>query len=84
MSSPVHNKVYLITGSASGMGRATAQTLLFRGAKVAACDINGKNLDELYNNLQAAKQRNTLTGLIDGRRATSGNSLNRQNVILED
>ncbi|KAL5362084.1 hypothetical protein BJX96DRAFT_176831 [Aspergillus floccosus] len=67
MSSPVHNKVYLVTGSASGMGLATAHTLLFRGAKLAACDINEKNLEEFYSNLEAAKQMDTLTGLVDVR-----------------
>ncbi|KAG2420913.1 hypothetical protein HFD88_000527 [Aspergillus terreus] len=65
MSSAVLDKVYIITGSASGMGLATAQTLLQRGAKIAACDINEKNLEEFYNSLEAAKKKVTLTGSVD-------------------
>lgn len=47
------------------MGLAAAQTLLQRGAKIAACDINEKNLEEFYNSLEAAKKKVTLTGSVD-------------------
>ncbi|RFU80216.1 short chain dehydrogenase [Trichoderma arundinaceum] len=38
------SKVALVTGSASGLGRVIAETLLARGASVAICDINPARL----------------------------------------
>lgn len=40
------NKVLVVTGAGSGMGREVALELLRRGAKVAAVDINVKGLEE--------------------------------------
>lgn len=42
----VANKVFVVTGGGSGMGRQLTLMLLDRGAKVAACDINEDSLKE--------------------------------------
>ena len=40
------SKVCLVTGSASGIGRATAAKMASLGARLALCDINLEGLDE--------------------------------------
>ncbi|MCW5873257.1 MAG: SDR family oxidoreductase [Anaerolineales bacterium] len=42
----IHEKVFVVTGSGSGIGRALTLALLQGGAKVAAVDINEANLKE--------------------------------------
>jgi NAD(P)-dependent dehydrogenase (short-subunit alcohol dehydrogenase family) len=42
----VANKVFVVTGAGSGIGRALAFTLLLRGAKVAGVDLNPDSLEE--------------------------------------
>ncbi|KAK5142321.1 hypothetical protein LTR04_002267 [Oleoguttula sp. CCFEE 6159] len=46
MSYRFDSKAILITGGASGIGRATAQKLSSLGAKLALCDISAKGLEE--------------------------------------
>eukprot|EP01084_Bolivina_argentea_P000125 231_1 len=46
-SSAVENKVAVVTGAASGIGRATAKLLHQRGAHVCAVDINQQGLESL-------------------------------------
>ena len=41
------DKVAIITGAASGIGRACTQRFLDDGATVLACDIDGGGLDDL-------------------------------------
>lgn len=41
------DKVALVTGAGSGIGRATVERFLTEGAQVAACDIDGKALEAL-------------------------------------
>lgn len=40
------NKIIVVTGAGSGIGREVALEALRRGARVAACDINARTLDE--------------------------------------
>ncbi len=44
----VQNKVFVVTGAGSGIGRALVLELLSRGASVAAVDINPAGLDETW------------------------------------
>ncbi len=44
----VNNKVIVVTGAGSGMGRALVLALLKRGARVAAADLNEATLNETY------------------------------------
>ncbi|MCB1158627.1 MAG: SDR family NAD(P)-dependent oxidoreductase, partial [Leptospiraceae bacterium] len=47
----LQNKTILITGSASGIGKAMAEHFLQKGAKVAISDINGEKLEETRKEL---------------------------------
>lgn len=51
--SDLADKVFLVTGSASGMGLATATTLARRGARLALCDINNASLDKVGKDLES-------------------------------
>jgi NAD(P)-dependent dehydrogenase (short-subunit alcohol dehydrogenase family) len=48
----VAGKAAVVTGAASGIGRATAELLLQEGAKVVAADWNNRRLDETVAALQ--------------------------------
>ncbi|KAL7947537.1 hypothetical protein V8C42DRAFT_318062 [Trichoderma barbatum] len=50
---PLSSKVIIVTGSASGLGRAIAETLLARGASVTICDINQSRLATAQAELSA-------------------------------
>jgi short-subunit dehydrogenase len=45
----VQNKVFVVTGGGSGIGRALVLELLNRGASVAAIDINPSGLDDTWD-----------------------------------
>jgi NAD(P)-dependent dehydrogenase (short-subunit alcohol dehydrogenase family) len=54
MNIKLDGKVILITGGASGMGRATAVAAARAGAKVAICDVDGKGGEETLGMALAA------------------------------
>lgn len=45
----INNKVFVVTGGGSGVGRELVINLLARGARVAAVDINQEALEEVAN-----------------------------------
>ena len=49
----IHGKVALVTGGASGLGRATAQTIVSAGGKVAVVDLNADLADQTARELGA-------------------------------
>lgn len=53
----LQDRVALITGGASGIGRATAQLFLEHGAKVAISDLNADALDHAVKELRAAGEQ---------------------------
>src|SRR5690349_11632716 len=56
MKSPrsVKDSVAIITGAASGMGRATALIFAREGARVAAVDMNGNGVEQVVGDIEKA------------------------------
>jgi 3-oxoacyl-[acyl-carrier protein] reductase len=54
LSRSIEGKVAIVTGAASGMGRATACLFADEGARVAAIDINEAPLEEVVSEIAAA------------------------------
>ncbi len=61
-------KVGLVTGAASGIGRATALALARAGADLAVCDLNQAGLDETAGAIRALGRR-VITRRVDVSRA---------------
>src|SRR5215472_12376619 len=55
----LEGKIALITGGASGIGKATARLFLAQGAKVVIADINADSLDEATKDLRATSDNIT-------------------------
>ena len=55
LSRSVEGKVALVTGSGSGMGRATAFVFAEAGAKVVVSDINEKQIDEVAKEIGSSE-----------------------------
>ena len=60
MVARVEGKVALITGAASGLGRASANRLSAEGATVILCDIDAEGLEETLETLPGAHRTFTL------------------------
>ena len=45
------NKIALVTGGASGLGQATVEAFISKGAKVVILDINEQNANEIIKKL---------------------------------
>ncbi|KAJ5105980.1 oxidoreductase short chain dehydrogenase/reductase family superfamily [Penicillium alfredii] len=58
-------KVIVVTGSASGMGFATATALANSGVHLALWDINGSKLEEIAKSLKDQYSGNTLAQTVD-------------------
>ena len=54
LSRSIEGRVAIVTGAASGMGRATAALFADEGAKVAALDINAEPLEAVVGEIAAA------------------------------
>ncbi len=54
LSRSIEGKVAIVTGAASGMGRATAFVFADAGAKVAIMDVNAEPLNEVARQIEAA------------------------------
>ena len=48
------DRVAIVTGAASGMGRATAKLFADEGARIAALDVNPEPLAEVVAEIEAA------------------------------
>jgi len=56
MTERLKNKIALITGAASGIGRATVMRFVAEGAQVMAVDVNATALNALAADVQATEQ----------------------------
>ncbi len=54
LSRSIEGKVAIVTGAASGMGRATAHLFADEGAKVAIMDLNAAQLGEVAGEMESA------------------------------
>jgi NAD(P)-dependent dehydrogenase (short-subunit alcohol dehydrogenase family) len=58
------DKVYIVTGAASGMGLATTQVLLSRGAKLGICDVNEALLKQYTTALSDEESKRVFAGAV--------------------
>ena len=49
LSRSISGRVAIVTGAASGMGRATAHLFSDEGASVAVCDVNTDGVDQVLS-----------------------------------
>lgn len=54
LSRSVEGKIVIVTGAASGMGRATAHLFADEGARVAVTDLNAEGVEEVTQEIEAA------------------------------
>ncbi|MCX9078219.1 MAG: SDR family NAD(P)-dependent oxidoreductase, partial [Candidatus Methanoperedens sp.] len=65
------DKVVVVTGAGSGIGRATAVMFANEGAKVVACDINQSGLEKTANIIKANSYGEITTEIFDVRDITA-------------
>jgi 5,10-methylene-tetrahydrofolate dehydrogenase/methenyl tetrahydrofolate cyclohydrolase len=63
------NKVIVLTGGASGIGRATALLLASLGAKLSIADLQQEALESVAKEIKAAGHGDVLTTKVDVRQA---------------
>ena len=63
--SSVLGQVFVVTGSASGIGLATTITLLTRGARLGVCDVDQDRLSELVNGLSVDQKKRVISRAVD-------------------
>jgi NADP-dependent 3-hydroxy acid dehydrogenase YdfG len=54
LSTPLLGKVFVVTGVASGMGLATATTLLQQGASVGLYDVSEDSLNKISTGFETS------------------------------
>ncbi len=54
LSRSIEGKVAVVTGAASGMGRATVRLFAEQGARVAALDVNAESLNAVVREIESA------------------------------
>jgi len=69
--SGLRNKVAIVTGGASGIGRATALRFAQEGARIAAWDVNDSGADALLQQLKSAGAPDALFRKVDVTDASS-------------
>jgi NAD(P)-dependent dehydrogenase (short-subunit alcohol dehydrogenase family) len=62
----IQDRVALITGGASGIGKATAQLFLEEGANVVIADLNSESLEQAVKDLRQAGDRGSEVAGIQG------------------
>jgi NAD(P)-dependent dehydrogenase (short-subunit alcohol dehydrogenase family) len=65
MAASLSGNVFIVTGSASGMGLATAKTLLARGAMVGLCDVNEPGLQKMVSALEPEQKDRAFAQALD-------------------
>ncbi len=65
MELSLKNKVALVTASSKGIGRATAETLMNEGCRVAICSSNKENLDRAASEIAAIYGNEPLSVICD-------------------
>ncbi|KAF2658610.1 NAD(P)-binding protein [Lophiostoma macrostomum CBS 122681] len=68
MSNTFSNKTIALTGSASGIGLATAHLLASRGASLSLADVNGEALERAAKDIQEKHSVEVHTAVVDVRK----------------